>query len=66
MCVCVCDKRKWFHTEKEQEADDIPQKLWQTQTMQMIKYFLQKHLAKANPCCLAWSKQLDKLASTWM
>ena len=30
------NKRKWFHIEKRQEADNIPQKLWQTQTMQII------------------------------
>ena len=31
----------------------------------MIKRFLQIHLAKPNPCCIAWSRQQKVSANTW-
>ena len=53
-------------TLKKLEAEDIPQKQWQMETMQMIWHFSQTHPPKLNPCCIAWNKQQEALASTWM
>ena len=41
------NKRKW---KKGKKTKDISQKLWQTQSMQMIKCFLRIYLLKLNPC----------------
>ena len=43
--------------KKKQGADDNLQKLLRTQTIQMTSCFLQIHLPKPNPCCIAWSRQ---------
>ena len=43
------NKRKWLYARKrkKQGADNILQKLWQTQTTQMIYRFLEKHQAES-------------------
>ena len=52
-------------TLKRQEADNIPQKLWQMQTMLMIQCFLQMHLPSLNHYCIAWIKQPEALISIY-
>ena len=52
--------------KKEQKVDDILQKLWQMQSMQMTEYFSQIHQRKQNPHCIAYSNQQKTLTSTWM
>ena len=49
-----------FTLKKKQ--DDIPQKLSQLQTTQIIK---QIHLFSSNACYIAWNKQFEIFISTW-
>ena len=58
--------KEYKFTLKKNEADDTPNKLFRSQTMQMTLRFLQIHLPKPNPCCVVWSRQQVPLASTWM
>ena len=50
-------------TLKKAKTDDILQKLWQTQTTQMIRHFLLMHQSQQNSCCIAYSKQQVALGS---
>ena len=45
--------------QKTQKADDIRQKIWQTQTTQMISCFFQILLPKLNPYYIAKNKHQD-------
>ena len=51
--------------QKKQEADDIPLKLLQTQTMEIILCCVEIHIPKLNYRWIIWSKQQKVLASTW-
>ena len=63
MNVTRSNKENAF-TQKRQEADHIPQKLSQTQRIQMIWHFLHMLLPKLNPYGMAWSKRQEAVTIT--
>ena len=61
------NKRKGFHLKKKrQEANNIPQNVWQKQMTQITSHFSQIHQPKQNPYSITCTKQQEALSSLWM